>query len=141
MRRASDSVNPCTHADIAVRAPEEEGHPFYYGRVIGIYHANVLYRGSPAGAMDFLHVRWLGIDWDYPTAKRLPRVGFFDWDLEPHQAFGFVDPRNVVRGVHLIPAFAAGTTSTLLPKPSIARRNNGPTVDIDEDWSYYYVNM
>jgi hypothetical protein len=142
MRRASDSVNPRNHADVMVRAPEEEDHPYYYGRVIGVYHANVSYRGGPPELMDFLHVRWFGIDWEYSAAKRLPRIGFFDWDLEPHEAFGFVNPADVVRGVHLVPAFAAGMTSRLLPNPSLARRNNGPSVaDWTNDWAYFYVNM
>jgi hypothetical protein len=51
--------------------------------------------------------------------------------------FGFLDPQEVIHGVHLIPAFNFGKTTTLLP-PS-------PTVHVpnkkDEDWQYYYMNM
>ncbi|KAF8235256.1 hypothetical protein L208DRAFT_1257852, partial [Tricholoma matsutake] len=51
-------------------------------------------------------------------------------------AFGFLDPADVIRGVHMIPAFAYGTTSEFLG-PSIARQQ----CENDEDWVYYYVSM
>jgi hypothetical protein len=60
-------------------------------------------------------------------------VGFIQGDAPG--AFGFLDPQHVVRGVHLIPAFAHGRTEMLLP-PSIARS----TSDDNEDWTFYYVN-
>ena len=52
-------------------------------------------------------------------------------------AFGFLDPQEVIRGVHLIPTFYHGQTTTLLP-PSITARVPS---EKDEDWYYYYVNM
>ena len=52
-------------------------------------------------------------------------------------AFGFLDPKEVIRGVHLIPTFHHGRTTTLLP-PSITARVPS---EKDEDWYYYYVNM
>jgi len=50
-------------------------------------------------------------------------------------AFGFLDPSEVIRGAHLIPAFHYGRTPNLLPK-SIARRPD----QNDQDFFYYYVN-
>src|SRR4051794_2377362 len=46
MRRAQDSINPRTHPDILLLShddldqEEEERHPYWYARVIGIFHAD-----------------------------------------------------------------------------------------------------
>jgi len=50
-------------------------------------------------------------------------------------AFGFVDPFDIIHGVHMIPAFAHGTIDEL--GKSIARR----PADDDEDWQFYYFGM
>jgi len=55
-------------------------------------------------------------------------------------AFGFVDPDNIIRGVHLIPAFAFGSTDELLG-PSKARRKLDGAPNGYHDWNYYFVNM
>jgi hypothetical protein len=139
LRRDQDIVNPrTTKCDVMVYSNEEHqaklSHPFWYARVLGIFHAQVITNPTRTPQrMEFLWVRWLGRD---PTHKcgwkadRLDRVGFV-----PHtdpEAFGFLDPRAVIRAVHLIPAFAHGRTHSLCP-PSIAR-------DDDGDWEYFYVN-
>ncbi|KAF9472522.1 hypothetical protein BDN70DRAFT_818524, partial [Pholiota conissans] len=67
-------------------------------------------------------------------AKYLPRIEFVN--IEDYMPFGFLDPINVIRGCHVIPAFAYGQTDDLLP-PSIACL---PTEN-DKDWIYYYVNI
>jgi hypothetical protein len=144
LRRCQDSMNPRTHADIMVLSHEDEEdeskrHPYWYARVIGIFHANVRHVGpnstsSEPQKMEFLWVRWFGRDLTYRAgwrAKRLHRLGFDEQD-----PFGFLDPNVVIRGVHLIPAFAHGRTSEKLP-PSIARQPS----ENDEDWIYYYVAM
>ncbi|THU94749.1 hypothetical protein K435DRAFT_612598, partial [Dendrothele bispora CBS 962.96] len=41
LRRDQDSINPRTHADIMALAPPGSIHPLIYGRVIGVFHANV----------------------------------------------------------------------------------------------------
>ncbi|KAF7293577.1 hypothetical protein MIND_01136500 [Mycena indigotica] len=87
--------------------------------------------------MEFLWMRWLQRDMAYPCglkAKRLPRVQYMFHD-QP-DTFGFLDPKDIIRGCHLIPAFAHGRTKEYLPK-SVARRPS----DQDEDWTYFYVNM
>lgn len=146
LRREQDSLNPRTHTDIMVLSREAE-HPYWYARILGIFHTNVVYTGDNAPGfdsspgpqqMDFAWVRWFGRDPNnYQSgwkAKCLHRLGFIAAD-EPG-AFGFLDPSQIIRGVHLIPAFAYGRTEELLP-PSIAR----PIHENNEDWKFYYVNM
>jgi hypothetical protein len=147
LRREQDSLNPRTHADIMVLSHEDEDsvHPYWYAHIIGIFHTVVYFKGlesypnieSGMRQMEFLWVRWFGRDLTHKSGwgrKRLHRVGFID--SEDPAAFGFLDARHVIRGVHMIPAFQFGLTDELLP-PSIARLPS----DNDEDWRYYYVAM
>jgi hypothetical protein len=142
-RREQDSLNPRTHANVIVFAHEgPERHPYWYARIIGIYHVLVIHPSSVDPIhMNFLWVRWYGSDpnpryrsgW---KAKRLPRVGFVDDSDDSSPAFGFLDPMHVIRGVHLIPAFNDGLTADFL-EPSLARLPH----EGDFDYCIYYVNM
>jgi hypothetical protein len=147
VRRAQDSLNPRTHADFMVLAQEDNingslPHPYWYGRIIGIFHADVRYLGPSSRSMDsqrmdFLWVRWFRRDLSYNAgfhAKRLHRIEFVSG--ENPEAFGFVDPSQIIRAVHLIPAFMHGRTSELLG-PSIARQPK----ENDEDWRFYNVAL
>ncbi|KAH9924456.1 uncharacterized protein B0H18DRAFT_1105032 [Fomitopsis serialis] len=149
MRRSQDSINPRRQADVMLLAPHEDdgdsqanAHPYWYARVIGIFHVNVKHRGllsrcKDVQRMDVLWIRWFGRDLSEPggfKARRLHRVGFIDSD-EPN-AFGFLDPAQVLRASHLIPGFTHGKTTEYLP-PSIARQPE----DNDEDYIYHYVGM
>ena len=141
LRRAQDSLNPRTHANVMVLAHEDDAeisHPYWYARIIGIFHAFVNHHSSPEPVhMDFLWVRWYGRDVGHRAGwniKHLHRVGFVDGN-DP-LAFGFLDPSLIIRGCHLIPAFAHGRTKDLLP-PSLARLN----AENDTDSTFYYVNM
>ncbi|THV03577.1 hypothetical protein K435DRAFT_817199 [Dendrothele bispora CBS 962.96] len=137
MRRSQDSVNPRTNSDIMVLSSDQGTHPFWYARVLGIFHARVRLDDGLAQQMDVLWVRWFGLDESYKFGwkeKQLPRVGFIDGD-DPC-AFGFVDPALVVRAAHLVPAFDLGRTSDIMG-PSISRK----TADKDEDWYRYYVGI
>ena len=59
-------------------------------------------------------------------------------DFETLDAFGFIDPDLVVRGIHIIPAFAFGYTEELLgPSQARCQKDNMK----DADWKYHYVNM
>lgn len=117
----------------------DAAHPYWYAQILGVFHAVVSHRRSTEPqCMDFLWVRWFGIDpnnyrsgW---KAKRLHHIGFIPHDTKG--SFSFLDPKEVICAVHLIPAFAYGQTDSLLP-PSIARPSN----DNNEDWVFYYVNM
>lgn len=138
-RRSQDSLNPCTHGDIMVLS-RDDPHPYWYARIVGIFHAMVVRIGAKSNSrepkkMEFLFVRWFGLDSEEVggwNAKKLHQIGFVEGDA----AFGFVDPADVIRAVHLIPRFAHGQTKDKLG-PSFARS----VLDNDEDWVQYYMNM
>lgn len=146
MRRDQDSLNPCTNCDVMVLSAETgpDAHPFWYARVLGVFHAKVLHTGPQSHNrsvqhMEFLWVRWFGTEPGYScgtSPARLPKIGFVPDTVD--DAFGFLDPSLVLRGCHLVPVFADGKTSNLL-------RTNSPTAarpmgEID-DWSKFYVIM
>ena len=146
MRRDQDSMNPRTHCDVMVFSPEAgaNAHPYWYARVLGVFHAKVMHSGPDARNrsvqhVEFLWVRWFGVEpgytWGFSTA-RLPKIGFVP-DIDD-SAFGFLDPSLVIRGCHLVPSFANGRTSELLHTSSTtAARHPGE----EDDWTNYYVNM
>jgi hypothetical protein len=146
VRRSQDVINPRTsHCDVVLLANNNgenhsnADHPFLYARVLGIYHANVVYRGE--GMLDyqprrieFLWVRWFqydgarSVDW---KDLRIDRVRFPP--LVSEGAFGFVDPVDVLRGCHIVPAFSRGKRHS--DGVSISRcANDG------KDWTCFYVN-
>ncbi len=116
---------------------DPESHPFWYARVLGIYHANVLDSGTrfpKPKRMEFLWVHWFGIDPEWtggPSSLCLDRVGYVPED-NPSGAFSFVDPSHVLRACHLEPAFHLGKTNTLLPSSKFRDFHDG-------DWINYYV--
>jgi hypothetical protein len=147
-----ESAKPHTHADIMVLSHEEgvggcAAFPYWHARIIGIYHFMVCKRTegeaglSSPSQMDVLLVRWLGFDspdrqsgW---RARQLHKVGFLP-DTDIHgPAFGFLDPREVIRMVHLIPDFASIRTKDLLTRQSIAILDS----DLDGEYPTYYVAM
>lgn len=148
VRRDQDSINPDSHADVMMLSPESlpDEHPYWYARVLGIYQATVVSTHPKASTlhtgpvvMEFLWVRWMGVDPDHasgPKRARLPKVGFVD-ESDPY-AFGFLDPVHIIRGCHLIPSFSDGRTSDLLKTTlATAARKNGET----DDWQCFYVGM
>ena len=85
--------------------------------------------------MEFLFVQWFGLDNDKIggwKSKKLHQISFIQGDA----AFGFVDPTDIIRAIHLIPRFSEGRTKDLLG-PSFARS----VLEKDEDWVQYCVNM
>ena len=150
LRREQDSINPRTRADIMLLSQEDERfHPFWYARVCLVFHILVEHRPdllspfSKPKRMDVLFVRWFRLDininsgWD---AKRLPRLQFFDKEHST-EAFGFVNPDCVIRGVHLIPAFTAGPTDELLDESFVHIEPLAEGWRGGEDWTFFYVNM
>ncbi|KAG6824796.1 hypothetical protein H0H92_005805 [Tricholoma furcatifolium] len=139
-RRDQDTINPCTHSDVMVLSNESTVHPYRYARILGIYHANVRFDSPRSTSRDlqtveFLWVRWYKIDEKAKAgfeAKRQFQVKF----CRGNNAFGFIDPANVIRAVHLIPNFSRGRTTEFL-KHSMARRPD----EKDQDYERYYVNM
>ena len=139
VRRAQESVNPRTdHRDIMLLSCQPSTHPFCYARVLGIYHVNVIYVGP--GFKDYqprwvevLWVRWFEVmdhsaGWDHNSldSVRFPSMASAD-------AFGFVDPADVLRCCHIIPAFTDGQVH---PDGVSLSRNARD----GNDWKRYYVN-
>lgn len=125
-----------------VLADEEIEHasPYWYARVIGLFHGEFACRGdnNPAKHLDCLFVRWMKRDTDDGLGfrtMRYPKISFWEGQ-NTVEAFGFIDPSQVIRSVHLIPCFHLGRTKELLP-PSMARQPK----EEDEDWLAFYVNM
>ena len=83
--------------------------------------------------IEFLWVRWFEVidcsaGWDHTTldSVRFPPMAKVD-------AFGFVDPADVLRCSHIIPALAAGQVH---PDGITLSHNAGDATD----WKRYYVN-
>jgi hypothetical protein len=138
MRRSQDCINVRTHPDVMVLSPHNDKHPYQYARALSIYHGYVYHPslGEESTAVDFVFVRWYERDSTYPAGwvhRHLHRLAFVP---ESEGCFGFLDPREIIRAVHLIPAFSAGRTRDYLAASPIAR----PSSDEDEDWTYFYVN-
>ncbi|KAF7293463.1 hypothetical protein MIND_01124000 [Mycena indigotica] len=140
LRRDQDVINPRSRKFCIVAGQDPQNrHELWYGEVLGIFHTRVLLADQPnkARRMEFLWMRWLQRDVTYRCglkAKRLPRVHYMPHDVP--DTFGFLDPSDIIRGCHLIPAFAHGRTTQYLPK-SMARQAS----EQDQDWKYFYVNM
>ena len=142
VRRSQDIINPNTRRrDIMLLSNDEddESHPFRYARVLGVYHINVVYTGPGmldylARRLDFLWVRWFkyydtsSVEWaDY----RLDKLHFPP--ITSDGAFGFVDPKDVLRATHIIPGFESGKVHS--DAISISRLAND-----SQDWRSYCVN-
>ncbi|KAI9068226.1 hypothetical protein FKP32DRAFT_1562162 [Trametes sanguinea] len=133
-------------SDSTGKTTAQEPVLYWYAQVLGIYHVNVLEDITASSGsrpqprrFDFLHIRWFGRDPDWESgwaAKRLERIGFVPESDEG--AFDFLDPADVIRGCHLIPAFAEGRTRSLLGRSMLARPASG--ANDDSDWERYYVN-
>jgi hypothetical protein len=140
--------------DIMVLSHEDETsesvapYPYWYARVVCISYVFVRFRTSSSSALteperfNLLWVRWFGLDsvgssgWE---ARRLHMLGFLPSDDSDGPAFGFVDPTQVIRGVHVIPAFSYGTTQDFLgPERSIAHQH--PAIG-NHDYVAYYLGM
>ena len=139
VRHAQDTINPHTdHHDIMLLAPSDSAHPFLYACVLGIFHTNIIYTSS--GSKDYLprHLELLWVCWfevvDIPAGwehAALDSLRFIP--MSQDDAYGFVNPACVLRGCHLIPAFASGRMHPDGVSVSQNARDG-------KDWKYYYVN-
>ncbi|THH19110.1 hypothetical protein EW146_g1980 [Bondarzewia mesenterica] len=151
MRRCQDSINPRTYADIIVLSHEDnddgEPHPYWYARVVGIFHAEVRHTGpfsksTETQRMDFLFVRWFGWDLSHRAgwnAQHLYCVGFLDSNLPG--AFSFLDPNEIIRAVHTISTFAHKRMDALLPSTSIAHPHTSLGDKSTTEWRFYYIGI
>jgi hypothetical protein len=123
---------------------ETDPHPYWYARVVGIFHVFVQFTDPSTSLtktqrMDVLWLRWFGRNSELKfksgwATKRLHQVGFLHSNRP--DAFGFLDPHDVIRAVHMIPIFVHGRTATLMGPSDVRQPSEG-----DEDWAYYYINM
>jgi hypothetical protein len=148
VRRDGNTINPTFYPDIMVKSPETrpQAQPYWYARVIGIFHAMASsshqeVNNKSMQRMNFLWVRWFGVE---PGRYRhgfryahLPKIGFVE--SRDEYAFTFLDPAQVIRGAHIIPAFSEGRTSALLPATRSVARVLNP--DEEDDWLNFYVNV
>ncbi|KAI0312029.1 hypothetical protein OF83DRAFT_1067878, partial [Amylostereum chailletii] len=114
--------------------------PYRYARVLGIYHANVIYRGPDAldaepRRIDFLWVRWYEqqafVGRNAWGGNRLEQLYFPPMSRE--DAFGVIEPADVLRGCHIIPTYSQGRKSEDQQHVSRHARDG-------EDWKRYYMN-
>lgn len=150
LRRDRDIINPSsitTDVMVIMMASDDdekqmEYSPFWYARVIGVFHAMVTWGYSTkAKRVNFVWVRWFGRDADWrfgDDTARLEKIGFVT-EEDDTPAFGFIDPQSIVRAVHLIPDFNEGRVDNGLVSPTLARVNKHDC-DYDDDWAYFYVN-
>jgi hypothetical protein len=144
MRRGTDIVKPDgPRCNVMLLADHPGGsnpsnlHHFIYARVLGVYHANVIYTGP--GMQDFeartfqiLWVRWYevvdpgSLGWDSSTLDTLRFP-----PLHQDNSFGFLDPDDVLRGCHILPAFAK--------KKRPANVNVSRSAKDSKDYLLYYV--
>lgn len=146
VRRSQDVINASTsHCHVMLLANSSNSdldpdliHPFSYARVLGIYHVNTVYVGPGTvdyqpRRFDFLWVRWLRpietLHSGWGTQK-LDRVQFLP--MVEDNAFGFVDPSNIIRSCHIIPYFAKGQLHSGSKGLSLCARDSN-------DWVEYYV--
>ncbi|KAG2139105.1 uncharacterized protein EDB93DRAFT_1253173 [Suillus bovinus] len=143
LRCKYDTINPRTYGDVMVVSEETApSHPYWYAHILGIYHMemwiNVDGEQPIKQHLEVLWVQWLAPLRNHQSGMkhtRLPKVAFVDEsDLD---AFGFLDPGQVVRGAHLIPAFASGRgSSSLRYGQSLGHPGGEP-----DDWEVYYVGI
>ncbi|PPR06562.1 hypothetical protein CVT24_001550 [Panaeolus cyanescens] len=147
LRRGQDSLNPQTHPFIMLLSNDGSQHPYWYAQILGIFHVNVLFQTTTQSkpvphVMEVIWVRWLGLN-TYSSygwkAKNLPQVGFIDIAVDDSPGFGFINPTQIIRAVHLIPDQSKGKSSNGLFYPtSLARQY---TDDKELDWNYFFVNF
>ena len=139
IRREYDIININKHADVMTAAmdldPEtgkaESGHPFAYARVLGIFHCDVVHllpgKAPTSHAVEFLYVHWYCRDLTYEAGFKQRRLHRLELMPQDHpSACGFLDPNDVVRGAHIIPAFFYGASDA---------------AGLTDKWRYFYVNL
>ncbi|KAF6744225.1 hypothetical protein DFP72DRAFT_1078931 [Ephemerocybe angulata] len=112
-------------------------HPYLYAKVLGIYHANVSFLGTlPDGSklvpqrIDFLWVRWFDQVQEGSPEFTLDHVNLSPLDVA--DSIQFVNPMDVLRGVHIIPRFTKGLMKHQDPKSS--------WIKDEKLWTEYAVN-
>lgn len=114
VQRGQDLISPMSFIIVISRDHSDgttDRHPFWYARVLGIFHAEVGYLGPPGESvpkkvMCFVWVQWMTLQRGHKSgwaARRNPRVEF-EKD-GPSSSYGFLDPDEILRAGHMLPAY------------------------------------
>ncbi|RXW23302.1 hypothetical protein EST38_g2534 [Candolleomyces aberdarensis] len=153
LRREQDILNPnTTRRDFMSLAEESENEEnshgtrrFCYGRLLGIYHVNIVFHGEgsfdrKARRFDFLHVRWYSQpDVDATWSSQQLDCIEFPSIVKP-DSVDFLDPSLVLRGCHVIPRFSAGRAFSPKGSNSEKELQVSTIAKNAEDWEQYFVN-
>jgi hypothetical protein len=107
---------------------------YRYAKVLGVHHVNVVCIGGPyhtTQRMEFLFVRWYEAVPADASTRTLDRFRFPP--LHSQDAFGFLNPSDVLRATHMILRFCKGL------KHQDGRGLSSMAGD-KGDWCEYYVN-
>ena len=144
MREDQDKIYQRRYPDVMVLSDDQE-HPYLYGRVLDFFHViatndgpSTLLQDNGSATLQMAWVRWFKLDIPVGPSGfhslRYPSVSFRESN-DP-EAFGLVHPEEIIRAIHLIPAFKSGRTAEYLEGPTKGR----PESEHD-DWRHYNVNM
>lgn len=148
MRREQDILNPnttrrdfmCLREDPETSEGSSHGHRYVYGRILGIYHVNVVYLGEGSldrreRRFDLLLVRWfteIRSEQNTWEAYELDRLRFQPFDSPG--AIDFLDPAALLRAAHIVPRFSSKRVAGVDFEPISKLAKDG------DDWNEYYVN-
>jgi len=144
MHEDQDRVYQRQYPDVMVLSDDKE-HPYLYGRVLGFFHINAMNTGpntllldNGVAVLQMAWVHWFKLDTPQgPSGFHslcYPSVSFCE-STEP-DAFGLIHPDEILRAVHLIPAFKLGRTVEYLSSPS-----EGHPESEHDNWKHFNVNM
>jgi hypothetical protein len=113
-------MNPQTQADIMTLVPEgiTDVHPFSYARILGVFHCDIVHNDNGTLTapipLSFLWVRRFCLDHSFTGGFKRKWVHCIEFlNKQAADAYGFVDPDEVIRASHLIPAFCHGPTNAV----------------------------
>ncbi|KAJ3530305.1 hypothetical protein NMY22_g8628 [Coprinellus aureogranulatus] len=155
-RVGEDTFNPSTSRRdfMCLRRPVGEGpssrasendSQYRYGRILGVYHVNVLYSGPGAldtrkRRFDFLWVRWfVPVEASRPWSDKRHDVVSLARSTTPG-ASGFLDPLEVLRAAHIVPRFTAGPVYDLQDDTDRRAPLLSKCAQDRSDWKEYVVN-
>lgn len=137
LRRGQDKLN-MKGRPYVMALSRDPSHPYIYARILAIYRVKVLHHSiAHPTIMDVLWVRWFAIDKKHKAgwkAKRLYKVQFVP--VQDEGAFGFLNPDDIIRGVHLIPGFDNGLAED---SPNVPRSKWD--YEPARNWNFYYINQ
>ena len=122
---------------------------YFYGRLLGVFHTNMLYTGPGAfdfrkRRFDFLWIRRFVSDTNDTkpwTEKRLDTLSLVPTS-QPDSCM-FVDPSHILRAAHIVPRFSSGP---LYPTVGDSTKGKGRLPLLSKiakdqsDWRSYFVN-